>query len=548
MFSHLKVCFFKINDYLCTMKALVMVRASTEAQSIEDQHNEMLKFCQDEGYDDIVFVEDKGASAIKLNDQYRLMIDQVKEEIARDSSIRCFAVWELSRAFRNELVFQEVKMFLVERRVQFLVKNPYLKLLNPDGSVNNGMEVAVTLMATLAKQEMELKKERFHRAKSAMWNQGKFIGGTVKFGYRVDDDGYIVFDEEKAKLVRMVFDMYATGKYSVRSLYDELIERGYDISFYYVNNIISDRAYIDSPYPQMVSQELWDRCEEIRKRNYISIPKGRRYCFGSGIFKCSVCGRAMIAEGAQYRCWHHNKYSSPPHCDNGLTIRVENLDGLLWYVASVEEITYRMRMDQDRREEYEKEVVIMREKVAAARKKLEYVDEKRRRIQDLYLEGMIDKEEMKKRHSGTISEVKEYNDTILKLEEKIKGFLQLLQGDDDSIPDMDKITGIYTGVLSEGDLKMMDGIVKKHISRVITTAYWFGRDRDKRADRENAQLVEIETVYGGIKKYVYVARKYKKHHFWLYSEDGKETPLFTVKKIERAPLGELHPRAFKKFR
>ena len=59
------------------MKALIMVRVSTEAQKLEDQHREMEVFCKDEGYDDLVFVEDKGASAIKLNDQYRLLIDQV---------------------------------------------------------------------------------------------------------------------------------------------------------------------------------------------------------------------------------------------------------------------------------------------------------------------------------------------------------------------------------------------------------------------------------------------------------------------------------------
>ena len=63
------------------MKALVMIRVSTESQRLEDQHNQMESFCHSEGYDQLVFVEDKGASAIKLNDQYRLMISQVKEEI-----------------------------------------------------------------------------------------------------------------------------------------------------------------------------------------------------------------------------------------------------------------------------------------------------------------------------------------------------------------------------------------------------------------------------------------------------------------------------------
>lgn len=525
------------------MKALVMVRASTEAQSIEDQHNEMVKFCNDEGYDELIFVEDKGASAIKLNDSYRLMINQVKDEIERDSSIRCFAVWELSRAFRNEGVYYEVKSFLLEHNIQFICKNPYLKLLNPDGSLNSGMEIAMSLLSTLAKQEMELKKERFKRAKSALWSQGRYIGGTVKYGYKVEN-GYIVIDEETAPFIRMVFEMYSTGKYSERTLYDELTDRGYDISYHIINSIISDRAYVDSPYPQMVSTDLWKKCEEVRKKNYISIPKGRKYCFGSGIFKCGVCGRAMIAEGAQYRCWHHNKYSSPPHCENGLTIRVENLDGLLWWVASKEETMYRMKIDSKKRDEYEKQVCILREKVEANRKKLDNVDEKKRRIRDLFIEGMISKDELKLRQSKILSDVKIYNDNILKLEERIDGYLGLLSSDEDNVtPDI--LKGIYGGVLGESDLKQMNDIVKKHIKQVTSSSEWFGKDRDKRAIRQNAQLITVDTVYSGVKKFIYVARKYKGHKFFIY---GTETPLFGVKKIEREPLGKVHPRAFKKIK
>ena len=307
------------------MKALIMVRASTEAQSIEDQHNEMVKFCNDEGYDELIFVEDKGASAIKLNDSYRLMINQVKDEIERDSSIRCFAVWELSRAFRNEGVYYEVKSFLLEHNIQFICKNPYLKLLNPDGSLNSGMEIAMSLLSTLAKQEMELKKERFKRAKSALWSQGRYIGGTVKYGYKVEN-GYIVIDEEKAPFIRMVFEMYSTGKYSERTLYDELTDRGYDISYHIINSIISDRAYVDSPYPQMVSTDLWKKCEEVRKKNYISIPKGRKYCFGSGIFKCGVCG---IVDGLDQRVhdiddgFLHGLFAHVTQCEQHLSPCIE---------------------------------------------------------------------------------------------------------------------------------------------------------------------------------------------------------------------------------
>ena len=527
------------------MKCLVMVRASTEAQKIEDQHNEMVRFCQEEGYDDLMFVEDKGASAIKLNDQYRLMIDQVKEEIGRDPDIRCFAVWELSRAFRNEMVYIEVKTFLLEHNVQFICKNPYLKLLNPDGSLNTGMEVAMSLLATLAKQEMDLKKERFKRAKASMWKQGKYIGGVIKYGYTKDKDGYIVIDDETSKVVRMVFEMYATGKWSVRTLWDELKERGYDISYHTINKMVADRAYIDSPYEPMVSKELWSRCEEVRKRHMLSLPKGNQHYFGTGVFKCSKCGYSMVVCGEQYRCWHHNSLSAPPHCDNNLTIRVENMDGLLWFVACQEEIKYRMKMDTTRRSEYENQVKVIWDKMKTVEKRLSSLDEKKARIVELYVDGVITRKEKENRLSGTVLEAKRYNDTLLSYKEQEGALLQLLQGVSEETVGIERLKTVYEGVLGEKDLKIMDGIVKKHIKSVTSSPDWFGKDRDKRAVRQNAQLITIETVYSGVKRYIYVARKYQGHRFFVYPSGAA---LRTVSKIVRDPLGPLHQKAFKKLK
>ena len=518
------------------MKCLIMIRVSTVAQSIEDQHREMEVFCKGEGYDELVFVEDKGASAIKLNDSYRMMISQVKDEIEKDPSITCFAVWELSRAFRNELVFQEVKQFLVERRIQFLVKNPYLKLLNPDGSVNSGMEIAVTLMATLAKQEMELKKERFKRAKDAMRKQGKYTGGhTIKFGYGVDKDGYIVIDEEDGKLVRLIFDMYATGKWSVRTLYLELAERGYKVNYHLINRMVADRTYVDGRYPQMISQELWDRCEEVRKRNFLSIPKGHKHCFASGIYKCQVCGNNMIPDGHSYECRHHKKFSAPPHCGNGLTIRIENLDGLLWFVASQEETKYRMRMYRDRSNEVEKEVAVLREKLAAAEKKMEGMEEKKGRILELYEEGLTSKEEMSKKLLQWTENSKMTQNTILKLKEKIEGFLATVEGNREDLPDMDRLKGIYEGVVREDDLKEMDRIVKHQIERVTSESVEFH-------GRKTAQLITIETMYSGVRRFIYVARKWNGHLF--FNEKGESLP--GIRKIVRE-VGEKSPRSFKKI-
>lgn len=513
-----------------------MIRVSTVAQSIEDQHREMEVFCKGEGYDELVFVEDKGASAIKLNESYKLMIAQVKEEIENDPTISCFAVWELSRAFRNELVFQQVKQFLVERRIQFLVKNPYLKLLNPDGSINAGMEIAVTLMATLAKQEMELKKDRFKRAKDAMRKQGKYTGGhTIKFGYKVNDDGYIVIDEESSKLVRLIFEMYSTGLWSVRTLYDELNERGFKINHHLINRMVADRSYFDGRYPNMISQELWDKCEKVRKRNYLSIPKGNKHCFGSGIFKCGACGNNMIADGSKYDCRHHLKYSAPPKCENSLTIRIENLDGLLWAVAIQEETKYQMRLYRESSDKIEKEVGILREKLSAAEKKMEGMEEKKGRILELYTEGLIGKEEMSRKLLQWNETAKMTQNTILKFKEKIEGFLGLLGARKEEVPNLQKLKGIFEGVLREDDLKEMDKIVKRQIERVTSARCEFH-------GRKTAQMITVETRYSGVKKFIYVARKWNGHLF--FNDKGESLP--GIRAIVRE-TGVKSPRSFKKI-
>ena len=63
------------------MKALIFVRTSTEKQSTDDQKRELVEFCKSEGYDDIVCVERQGASAAKVDDEYREMVAEVKEKI-----------------------------------------------------------------------------------------------------------------------------------------------------------------------------------------------------------------------------------------------------------------------------------------------------------------------------------------------------------------------------------------------------------------------------------------------------------------------------------
>ena len=190
------------------MKCIIWCRVSTVVQDIEAQKSEMIELAKLEGYDifDMLILESKGASAIKLNDLYKNEVNELIELINSRNDIKCVYVWEISRLARNEEFFYKMKNEIVSKKIQLRVKTPDLKLLNDDGTINAGQELALNIMVTLAKQEMELKKNRLQRGRQRMANMNKWIGGNLSFGYTYDKlSKEIIPNEEESKLVQYIF-------------------------------------------------------------------------------------------------------------------------------------------------------------------------------------------------------------------------------------------------------------------------------------------------------------------------------------------------------
>ena len=287
-------------------KVLIFVRSSTEKQEIEDQKKEMQDFVKSMGYSDrdVVCLEDKGASAIKLNDKYLNMVDVLKEYI-KEGSIECCAVWHMNRLGRNDEVLIELKNLFIKHKIQFICKNPSIVLLNPDGSVNEGAELAFGLFATMVKQDMLEKKAKFKRAKSAMAKKGQWVGGrTLKFGYKVDENQFFVEDENDGAIVKLAFQLYSTGEYSAERLSKELTDRGYirndglPINEPFITRLLASESYTGAPdeknnmriYPPLISKELFLKCREVANSNKLEIRGGDRIVLGAKILKCPVCG------------------------------------------------------------------------------------------------------------------------------------------------------------------------------------------------------------------------------------------------------------------
>ena len=83
----------------------------------------------------------------------------------------------------------------------------------------------LNILLTFAQFERELMSDRVRDKKAAMQRRGYFAGGLPPFGYLVDSGGRLCIDDERAPIVRELFNRYPNTS-SVRELVDDLKRRG----------------------------------------------------------------------------------------------------------------------------------------------------------------------------------------------------------------------------------------------------------------------------------------------------------------------------------
>lgn len=489
-------------------KILVMVRTSTDVQSIEDQHNEMEVFVLGKGWkkNQIIWVEEQGASAAKVDNTYRGMIDTIKNLIESDSDIKCFAVWHLNRLARTEEVWVEVKTFFVSHGVQVLVKNPELKLLTDDGKVDAGMELAAGLLAILSVQDQLERKEKFARAKKSMASKGLYIGGNIRpYGYKIVDKAYVE-DEKESAIVKLIFQLYSTGKYSAQTLSTELSQRGITIDDRKIVRILHNKGFIGEPigklglvYPPIISRELFEACGKIRKGNKLDMKRGQRLVLGAKLIKCYKCGATCTSNSKHYVCC---KNSHNGDCDNSYHLRQEVAHSLLWRIASTQHLQYLMNLNENKIEEYNQQLAVLGEKIEAGEAKMADFKGKKKRIVDSYIENLIDKKDRDKKLAKVDDEIRKHQDYMNTLYEKNESIMGLLS--DGNLDTYDA----FEAALDTMDTEEQYDIIHKHISSLTYKPISYGI-RDPRCSKENAVEITITTILGSKKEYLYFPKYYQ---------------------------------------
>ena len=127
---------------------------------------------------------------------------------------------EITRFARNTLDSIKYTRELLSSGVAVFFQNDNINTLDEDS------ELRLTIMSGIAQDELRKLSSRVKFGHQQAIKNSVVLGNSRIFGY-VKDDGKLVIDEEEAPMVRELFELYATGQYSMKQIEQVFWEKGY---------------------------------------------------------------------------------------------------------------------------------------------------------------------------------------------------------------------------------------------------------------------------------------------------------------------------------
>ena len=266
---------------------------------------------------------DEGLSGIstKKRRHFNEMIADAKEGI-----FDLIITKEISRFARNTLDSLQYTRELLSLGVGVFFQNDNINTLDEDA------ELRLTIMSSIAQDELRKLSSRVKFGHQQAIKSSVVLGNSRIFGYKKDAKR-LVIDETQAPMVRDLFRLYATGDYSMKQLEKLFYEQGYrnyngnKIAHTTMSGIISNPKYkgyyvgnkvriVDmftkkqkflppeewvmfkdetgEIVPAIVSEELWDKANEILSRRSEDVKNRQGICNHANLLTgklfCTHCG------------------------------------------------------------------------------------------------------------------------------------------------------------------------------------------------------------------------------------------------------------------
>lgn len=445
------------------MKCILLIRVSTQQQDLAQQTEKVKAEAVKDGYaeKDIIILEDK-ESAVKLSEEERNGLNQLKWNIEHDATINCVYSYEVSRISRQPSILYSIRDFLISHHVQLVVLNPYMKMLKDDNTLSETANIFFGIFSSMAENEGYIRKERLARGRAMKKSQGYFSGGAIPMGYRVVDHKLVV-NEETAPIVKRIFTDYAYHNKSFRKIGQELSDEGFFNGSYAgrqnVANILSKKYYCgDLMHPRIISDELFEAAQQHRN-NKVCYEKenNKKYdtALCKGIIYDSNSGYHMTANNAN-RQYYVRQETHPSKSIKGVSISMDAIDPVISGIVSD---WYNVIKDVKRSEFVDTinaDIESQKRVVSTMQKNITENQDKIDRIEERYVEGRISKERADELEHKVFNDLQYYKKQLNDATSKIVDLTDKLHN-----------TKLEMHSMRDKVLYMVDGIYVKRLSKYI---------------------------------------------------------------------------------
>lgn len=465
-------------------KAILLVRVSTENQDFEEQDKEIDQMAKNDGYaeKDIAHIAEK-ESGRQLSEDERKGLNRMKKLIST-GEYDCVYAWEVSRIARTKKVLFSIVEYLVKNHIQLVIKEPNIRLLKNDYTIDEGAETIFTLYAQLAETEMRNKLARFSRAKKEYFEKGRYMGGKITLGYYVDENGYWRVDENDrmhnggAKLIREIFDLYNTGEYSMTELASELISRGYFHNVSTTTNVKCELSRIlkseiyrgirknNNVYPRIIDDVTWEKTVQRRLENKKMGRKSAQRLLSAKIrCKCGASYSANLLDCC-YTCRVRHNYVERG-IEHSPSININVAESLAWYVTLSELEEDMIKNKGVAKAEYEQKISCLNQKVAVAQDYIDKAITRRSKLdEDFYVKQRLDEKRYNTLTEGINKKIDESRMDILAYKSQIKDYERLVRVEMTFDETLNKLSKKYDELKQGTNMELMRELVKRYIKEI----------------------------------------------------------------------------------
>lgn len=401
----------------------VYIRVSTEDQknrgySPDNQIRQARDYASMHGYQIKKVFDDSGRSGRSTEHRYELL-ELIKA--TEESPVDAIIIYKIDRFARNVGDFSRMYNDLKAKGIKLLS-------INEGDLMEGGNSLIPNIFASVAQWESEVNSSRTKDALAQKFEEG-WQPNRPPLGYRsvggVDEKKTCEPDPYEAQIIKELFELYATGNYSILAIQDWLADQnmisknGTVLGHSVINTILNNPFYYGwirwhgkgkmGNHVPIISKNLYDTCQYVlaKHRNFL-IRKRTHDFLLRGFVICAECKQRYTAEWhkaerftkrngkiAYYHCPKRDRNNCPSpyvEMEDLEKLAADQFKGMQFSQKFIDMVVMKARA----KVEYNRNAASSkRQAILNLRTSLET---RRNKLEDALLDGTIDRETYKRKH------------------------------------------------------------------------------------------------------------------------------------------------------